>query len=159
MLKAFFSIRYMSVFAVAVSLVGALVMFLLGGYHTFKAIRIMFTAEHLEANHVTVFIVESLDNFILAFILIYFAYSMYFLFIEHDTGEARRNAIHMPNWMKVQSLGEMKRTLLQVTIVALSLFWLKVVLVNTSQFQWTDLVLPLSIVAIAIAVRLMKFEH
>ena len=65
----------------------------------------------------------------------------------------------MPEWLRVQSLGEMKKTLLEVIVVALSLFWLRIVMIQTNEFQFTDLVLPASILAIAGAVRIMKLDH
>lgn len=154
LLRYFSAVRYLNIVAVISMLVGAAVMLFLGAYHVYKAIHVIFATENPIVNESVVFIVESLDNFILAFILYYFSYSVYFLFLasEDELGAANQ----MPDWLKVHSLGEMKTTLLQVIVVALSLFWLRTVLIQTNELGWTDLVLPASILAIAGAVRLMK---
>lgn len=157
MLRYLFAVRYLNIVAVLSMLVGAAVMLLLGAYHVYEALYAIIAPEHPAVNESMVYIVESLDNFILAFILFYFAYSVYFLFLTPEDDPAEK--VHLPEWLRVQNLGEMKKTLLQVIVVALSLFWLRIVLIQTTEFQWTDLVLPASIVAIAGAVRIMKLDH
>lgn len=156
MLRFLFGVRYLNFIAVVSLLVGAAVMLVLGAYDVYEALHAIIAPVRPEANESMVFIVESLDNFILSFILLYFAYSVYFLFLAPEEDPAINKKISIPKWLRVQSLGEMKKTLLQVIVVALSLFWLRIVIIQTNEFQWTDLVLPASILAIAGAVRIMK---
>jgi uncharacterized membrane protein YqhA len=151
-----FGVRYLNVIAVVSMLVGTAVMLVLGAYHVYEALHAMIDPAHPEVNESMMFIVESLDNFILSFILLYFAYSVFFLFIASEEDPASANKVPMPKWLKVKDLGEMKKTLLQVIVVALSLHWLRIVMIHTNEFQLTDLVLPASILAIAGAVRIMK---
>lgn len=159
MLRLLFGARYLNVIAVVSLLVGMAVMLVLGAYHVYEALHAIVAPVRPEVNESMVFIVESVDNFVLSFILLYFAYSVYFLFLapEEDPASAKKTSI--PKWLRVQNLGEMKKTLLQVIVVALSLFWLRIVIIQTNEFQWTDLVLPASILAIAGAVRIMKLDH
>jgi uncharacterized membrane protein YqhA len=159
MLRIFFGVRYLNVIAVVSMLVGMALMLVIGAYHVYEALHAMVEPERPEVNESMVFIVESLDSFIIAFILLYFAYSVYFLFLAPEEDPASTKKIPMPEWLRVQSLGEMKKTLLEVIVVALSLFWLRIVMIQTNEFQYTDLVLPASILAIAGAVRIMKLDH
>jgi len=52
----------------------------------------------------------------------------------------------------------MKKTILVIIIVSLSVFLLKENMLNVDEYVWTDLFVPLSIVAIAVAIRLISFE-
>lgn len=159
MLRFFFGVRYLNVIAVVSMLIGMAVMLVLGAYHVYEALHAMIEPAHAEVNESMVFIVESLDNFILAFILMYFAYSVFFLFIAPEDDAESAGKMSLPKWLRVQSVHEMKKTLLQVVVVALSLHWLRIVIIHTNEFQYTDLVLPASILAIAGAVRIMKLDH
>jgi uncharacterized membrane protein YqhA len=159
MLRFLFGIRYLFVIAVISLLVGTAVMLFIGAYEVYEALHAVIVPAHPEVNESMLYVVESLDTFLIAFILLYFAYSVYFLTLTSEKDPASINNIPMPEWLKVQSLGEMKKTLLEVIVVALSLFWLRIVLIQTTEFQWTDLVLPASILAIAASVRIMKLDH
>ena len=52
----------------------------------------------------------------------------------------------------------MKKTILVIIVVSLSVFLLKENMLNEDGYVWTDLFVPLSIVAIAVAVKLISFE-
>jgi uncharacterized membrane protein YqhA len=159
MLRFFFGVRYLFVVAVVSLLVGTAVMLFIGAYEVYEALYAVIVPAHPEVNESMLYVVESLDTFLIAFILLYFAYSVYFLTLTSEKDPASVKNIPMPEWLKVQSLGEMKKTLLEVIVVVLSLFWLRIVLIQTTEFQWTDLVLPASILAIASSVRIMKLDH
>ena len=159
MLRFLFGVRYLFVIAVVSLLVGTAVMLLIGAYEVYEAVHAIFEPHRPEVNESMVYLVESLDSFIISIILLYFAYSVYFLFLRSEEDSASAEKIPMPEWLKVQGLGEMKKTLLQVIVVALSLFWLRIVMIQTTEFQWADLVLPASILAIAGALRIMKLDH
>jgi uncharacterized membrane protein YqhA len=159
MLRFFFGVRYLTVIAVVSMVVGMAVMLVVGAYHVYEAVHVIVDPARPEVDESMVYIVEALDNFIISFILLYFAYSVYFLLLAPEDDPASTKKIPVPAWLKVQSIGEMKKTLLQVIVVALSLFWLRIVIIQTNEFQWTDLVLPASILAIAGAVSIMKLDH
>ncbi|MDH3733896.1 MAG: YqhA family protein [Gemmatimonadota bacterium] len=159
MLRFLFGVRYLNVVAVVSLLVGTAAMLFVGAYHVYEALYALIVPAHPEINESTVLLIESLDSFILSIILLYFAYSIYFLFLRSDKDPEGTKNVPLPEWLKVEGLGEMKKTVLQVTVVALSLFWLRIVMIQTTEFQWTDLVLPASILAIAGAVRIMKLDH
>jgi len=161
MLKAFFSIRYMTVLVVIATLLGSLLLFLLGGLNTLQAFALFLglkapSSSAGSGHEAVVAIVESLDNFLLGFALIYMSYSTYYLFVYREQEEEER--IPMPEWLKVEDLGQMKRVLLEVIMVLLTVFLLKLVLVESETLEWNVLILPASIVAIAISLKLVNFD-
>ena len=105
-------------------------------------------------------VIESLDNFLLSFVLIYFSYSIYFLFVHDDRGHEKqdREAINMPAWLRVEDLGHMKKVLLEVILVLISVFFLKLVFTEQENLAWTVLILPITIVSIAISLKLVHFD-
>jgi len=152
----------MTVLVVIATLLGSLLLFLLGGLNTLQAFALFLglkapSSSSGSAGHeAVVAIVESLDNFLLGFALIYMSYSTYYLFVYREQEEEER--IPMPEWLKVEDLGQMKRVLLEVIMVLLTVFLLKLVLVESETLEWNVLILPASIVAIAISLKLVNFD-
>lgn len=165
MLKAFFRIRYMAVLAVIAALLRAALLLIIGTSHVVEAFAIYlgFVSAHApgnESNEAVVSVIESLDTFLLAFVLIYFSYSIYFLFVrdDHEKAERHREEINMPAWLRVEDLGHMKKVLLEVILVLISVFFLKLVFTAQEDFAWTVLILPITIVAIAVSLKLVHFD-
>jgi len=163
MLKAFFRIRYMTVLAVIASLLGAALLLIIGASQVVEAFSLFLglTPPHVEGNgskEAVVAVIESLDNFLLAFVLIYFAYSIYFLFVHDDPTEEEREKIDVPTWLRVEDLGHMKKVLLEVILVLISVFFLKLVFTAQEDLAWSVLILPITIVSIAVSLKLVDFE-
>lgn len=164
MLQNVFRIRYVAVLAVVGSLLGAMLMFLIGLYEVFEAFLIFFgfghpTVPRKEALEATATILSSLDSFLLGFILLYFAYNLFFLLTSPEQREQRFSRIKMPPAFEVESLEEMKKTILIVIVVSLSVFLLKVNMLSVESFEWADLFTPISIVAVALAIKLIDFDE
>ena len=162
MISLFFQVRYMAIIAVIAALAGALLLFLIGGFHTFEAFKFALGFEEVAGadgrQTAVVQIIESLDNFLLGFVLLYFAYSTYFLFVAKDNTPEIREKIDMPKWLKVEDLGHMKRVLLEVILVLLAVFFLKLVITEENALDWTVLIIPTTIVAIAVSLKLVNFD-
>jgi uncharacterized membrane protein YqhA len=162
MLRLFFQVRHVAVIAVIASLASALLLFLIGGYHTVEAflfaLGINDATQQAGTDTAVVQIIESLDNFLLGFVLLYFAYSTFFLFVARDHSEETRARIDMPEWLKVEDLGKMKRVLLEVILVLLAVSFLKLVIVEDQTLEWTVLVIPITFTAIAVSLRLVSFD-
>lgn len=161
-MRLFFQIRHMAIIAVIAALAGALLLFLVGGWRTVEAFLIVLGLmdvmgqEHTQT--AVVFIIESLDNFLLGFVLLYFAYSTYFLFVAKDISPEVREKIDMPSWLQVEDLGHMKRVLLEVILVLLAVFFLKLIIVEEDALEWSVLIIPTTIVAIALSLKLVTFD-
>ena len=164
MINAFFAIRFVSILVVIGSLFGALLMMLTGFSETLAAYQLFFGLKesHMTGGvnlEITVKLLSALDQFLFGLVLLYIAYSVYFLFIRSELPEEPNSRIPMPKWLQVQSLGQMKRTLLEVIVVLLSVLFLKLGLESQPTPGWEILIIPLGIVAIAAAVRLIGFDH
>ena len=163
MLRAIFKIHFMALLAIIGSLLGSLLLFLIGVYEVFEAFLLFFGFGHpsvpgQEITEATATILSSLDSFLLGFVLLYFAYNLFFLLTFPEQREKRFGPIKMPPALHVESLDKMKKTILVIIVVSLSVFLLKENLLKADEYVWTDLFVPLSIVAIALAVRLINFE-
>ena len=153
----------MSVLAILSSLMGALVMFWIGATNTVKAILLVAGVEEavMEGSRIdpselaTIELLECLDDFLVGLAFLYFAYGIYSLFIQMG-----RKDPNTPLWLQVSSIGKLKKTLLEVLVVLLTVIFVKGLLERLSfrGLEWTYLVIPLSILAIAASTRLLQFE-
>ena len=155
--------RFVSALSILSSLVGALVMFWIGTINTINAILLVVGAEDavVEGSSVeptelaTIELLECLDDFLVGLAFLYFAYGIYSLFIQ--LGQKDDNT---PSWLRVTNIGTLKKTLLEVLVVLLAVIFVKGLLERLSfrGLEWTYLVIPLSILAIAASTRLLQFE-
>ncbi len=155
--------RFMSVLAILSSLLGALVMFWIGATNTVKAILLVAGVEEAvmagsridPSELATIELLECLDDFLVGLAFLYFAYGIYSLFIQMG-----RKDPNTPLWLQVSSIGRLKKTLLEVLVVLLTVVFVKGLLERLSfrGLEWTYLVIPLSILAIAASTRLLQFE-
>lgn len=162
-LKLMSGTRWFSLIAVISSLVGAILMFAIGLFNTIKAIIIFFglnpeiiESVNLEpAENTNLILLESLDNCLTGLTFLYFAYGIYSLFLANK--EMRTIA---PESLQVKSLAELKKTLLEVVVVLLSIIFVRysAKLLVSGELYWQILILPLSIVAIALSSKLMDEE-
>ncbi len=162
MLSKIFQIHYIAIIAVIGSLFGAVLMMLIGGYHVVLAfVTALGIGEGLftlgSTTEATGLILESIDNYLLGFILLYFAYSMYYL-VTLPEERRKLGQVKMPSALRVESLDEMKRTILVVIVVSLSVFLLQEITIAETLFEIPDLFVPASILAVALAVRLIPWD-
>ena len=170
MLKSLLGFRFLTIPAIIGSVSGALLMFLIGSSETISAYKVFLGFKKVDnpigdSNVVaTVRLLSALDAFLLGMILLYFSFSIYFLFIRRKTEETNRSRIQIPDWLKVQSLGEMKKTLLEVIVVLLAVLFLKIgltaeILNESPTLHWDLLLITIGIVAIATAIKLINFDR
>ena len=163
MLGFFFRIHYMTILAIIGSLLGSLLMLMAGAYEILEAYLLFFGFGHpiipgKEITEAVAITLSALDKFLLGFVLLYFAYNLFFLLTFPEQREKRFGAIKMPPGLAVESLGQMKKTILIIIVVSLSVFLLRENLISVEQFTWTDLYIPISIVALAVSIRLINFD-
>ena len=155
--------RWFSVITVLSSLVGAVLMFVIGAANTAQAVMafLALNPEVAESSHLSpgeaanLLLLESLDNALTGLTFLYFAYGIYSLFIASPKANAK-----VPTWLKVESIGTLKKTLLEVVVVLLSIVFVRNLAERllSDGLRWEILVIPLSIMAIAISTKLMGFE-
>lgn len=162
--------RWFSIVTVFSSLIGALLMFIIGAANTAEAVLRYFdlyggflqnffsptspdAAPRPAAN---LLLLESLDNGLTGLTFLYFAYGIYALFLTNSmpVGTA-------PRWLKVENIGSLKKTLLEVVAVLLAIMFVRTLaekMILDGQGQgpgWEMLIMPAGILAIAISSRLM----
>jgi uncharacterized membrane protein YqhA len=162
-METIFRTRYLSVVAVVFGAVGAILMFLIGAVTTIDAFVTYFGGHEDKALSsdaalaATVEIVSSLDQFLLGMVLLVFAYGVYSLWVVADSAiwDEERTKFHAPDWLKINSVTDLKVKLLEVVAVLLAVLFLKGVLQNPDT-AWSDLVVPIAVVLFALTVWLIR---
>jgi uncharacterized membrane protein YqhA len=157
----FLKLRSVSIVAVICLFAGAVLMFLAGLVKTIASFSTFFIgfAERMpghltESSLASVALIQAVDSFLFALVLLIFSYGIYILFVDSmSTEELRR----LPRWMQIESIAELKTTLIQVIIVILAVNVLEhVTLVGPEALKWETLIIPVAIVFLAASLRLMN---
>ncbi len=160
-----YSFRYLSLIVVICSIIGSLLMFYMGAMKTFTAallavldffsINYTLFPHHLSPDTASMLlVVEAVDNFLFGLVLLLFSFGIYTLFIRPfriTSDEAG------PSWLKIKSISELKTQLAQVIIIMLFVLFLERVMLlgDEDPFEWTMLVLPAAILALALSLWCM----
>ena len=122
------------------AMVGALLMFLQGGFYLHEAWHTLLAAGDAAQKQVTVPVLEAVDSFLIGFVFT----------LPEGYGA------QLPVWMKVGGVGQLKATLAEVVIVVLIVIFARVVVEANGHLQWSMLVLPASILMISVALRMIE---
>lgn len=163
-MKLLLHIRYISIVAVLSSFLGSIMMFYIGAQKTLTAIIAYFykTPATLVGTHlkpediVTIGIIESLDAFLLALVLLFFGYAIYILTFGDIKHKLREK---IPGWLIPRDLIHLKETLTHVIIIILFVLFVRLVWQHLRHLDWKLMILPLSITLLAIAVRVMSTKE
>jgi len=144
--------------------VGAVAMFSISAKITFSSlwdyfngIRPDFFPDHMLAEEIVVAeLIMSLDSLLVAVVLLYFGYAIYALFIITDEEVEKSD---LPRWLLPSGVGDLKKTLAQVLIIILFILTVRVLWTGIDQLTWNMLVVPASIVLLALALKLVEFEE
>ena len=158
--------RFFTLIAVVGSLFGAILMFFLGFLSIFIAFSygLQIDAESNEpyGAAAVISVIGGLDRFLIALVLLYFAYGVYSLFIHPEESE---EALALPAWLRVQQIGQLKQIVAEVIIVVLFVLFLRLAMQAFSQpgaWEWEEiatlLALPTSTVLLALALRLVELH-
>ncbi len=162
MKKPFYIFRYIGLIAIICSLIGSLLLFFIGAWKTYNAIRILFFdyipngSEHLHStDNATIYIMKSLDTFLIALALFIFAYGIFTLFIskrnDNDNGTL--------NWISIPNIGHLKNILSEVIIIILFVIFLEVIIENIHNLKWEFLIIPVSVLLLALALKFLKLDR
>ena len=163
--NAVFKIRYLAALAIIFPFFGAALMLLYGTLSTIDAYLVFFGLKAPEGavdqgEEAVIQLVAAIDHFLFATILMVFAIGLYALFFRVSLrgGKEKTNERHL-SWNKTKNLGGMDEMLLKVMIMLLSLSFLEFMLNNgLGNLSWTALVVPLTIIALAFGLKLIKSE-
>jgi uncharacterized membrane protein YqhA len=153
-------LRYVSLTAVVASGLGSILMFVIGAIKTGKAYLVMFVGDdsHLamSAKQAISYVVQGIDAFLIGLVLMIFAGGIYKLFV-HDPEIA---SPRIDSWVKVTSISQLKRNLVEMVLVIMFVRALEGSLaIEPSDFEWEHLVLPLTILTLALALKFMGLRE
>jgi uncharacterized membrane protein YqhA len=157
--------RFLTLIAVFGSLVSSTLMFALGLYNVYLAFAAGLVSDGGSKFGVSamIFVIEALDRFLIAIVLLYFAYGVYSLFIHPEEAEEQ---LAIPAWLRIQQIGQLKQVVAEVIIVVLFVLFLRVSLETFGQagaeLTWMRLamiaLLPLSIFLLALSLRMVELH-
>lgn len=167
--------RFMTMIAVLGSLAGSLLMFGLGMVNIFDAFVYAFAgpsaAEVEGAEDIStlgqslaiISVIEGLDRFLIAIVLLYFSYGVYSLFIHP---EEREEDLKLPAWLRIKKIGQLKQVVAEVIIVVLFVLFLRVALrvfqTPNLTLSWAQMgtiaLLPFCTLMLGIALRLVQLH-
>jgi uncharacterized membrane protein YqhA len=156
-------LRFVALIAVISSFVGSALMFAIGGLKVAKGGYYFLTntlpewapAHTTPGDTATIFILGSLDSFLIAVALLYFGYGIYALIIDPEV-PVKSNA---PSWMVPKGMKELKETLAHVIIIILFVLFVDQLWMHLYDLTWGILVIPVSIALLALAVKLLDLKE
>ena len=136
------------------AVVGSLVMFLQGSLYLYEAWHVLLQPGDIGGEQLTVPVLEAVDSFLFGIVLVIFAYGIAIGFVFNlPEGVGQK----LPAWMNVAGVGQLKETLTEVVVVVLIVIFARTVVEAEGKFDLSMLVLPVSILFIAAALRLIDF--
>jgi len=161
--SAVFSLHYLAVLAVIAPFFGAVLMLLLGTRDTIEAYLLFFGVVEPEGavasgEAAMIQLVASIDHFLFAAILMIFAIGLYALFLRSTSRRSGKDGDNKtPSWKRLKNMGGMDEMLLKVIIMLLAVSFLEYMLTEgIGSLSWEVLVVPLTIVALAIGLKWMS---
>lgn len=152
--KSLWNFRFIILIVVVALLFSSLMAFYLGVESTLEAFaEIRHSMELNEAppsNAILVYLISSIDEFLLGIILIIISLGIYELFISKIDVIDNKD-IPYPNWLVFRSLEDLKGTLTKVIIIILMVYFFKSVVVLKFDTPLSILYLAVGIILIALA--------
>ena len=160
--KAIWNFRFVIFIVVFALLISSLAAFYLGVHSTIKAFSEITHSyqegRSLGTNVVIVYLISSIDEFLLGIILIIIALGVYELFISKidfiDEGK-----LLYPKWLTFHSLEELKAALTKVIIIILMVYFFKSVVMMEFNTPLSILYLSIGISLIALANYISHKPH
>jgi uncharacterized membrane protein YqhA len=142
----------MMMFAALGAALGALLMFWLGASKLLHAVRSGAVADPLATTTMVTSVMGGTDAFLFGVVLITFSYAIMFGFV---IDQPAKSGPATSSWAWVQGVGELKHTLIEVILVYLVVDFATDLVEADAPLSWQTLVIPLAIVLIAGALRLL----
>lgn len=168
MKKTFNIFRNMGWIAIVCSILGSLLLFIVGAVKTYTAFAIFLfdktpheSLAHLDTADIAIsYLIKSLDTFLIALVLFIFAHGVFTLFISNKSPEHDKSS-QVLKWIKTPNIGHLKNVLAEVIIVILFVKFLEIVLVNINTLSWEVLILPAAILLLSLSLKFLGLgnEH
>ncbi len=154
-------IRLISVIAVVSSAFGSLLMFVIGAVKVFRAYMTYLQPDVLTkpapneaANLAIALVVQAIDAFLIALVLLIFGKGIYNLFVRDiDTAQPKAKG-----WANIKSISHLKAILAELVIIILMVKFLESALRTFGGYEWEMLILPAGVLMLAGAVRILDLK-
>ena len=100
-------------------------------------------------------IIESIDAFLIALVMLYLGYGIYILFCEKKDGDLTSL---VSSAIVPKNIGQLKETLVHLILVVLIVLFTRQVWLNLNNLTWDMLVLPIGIALLALALKFADFS-
>ena len=164
------NLRHGALVAVLSLFVASIFMLYIGTLKVYKAIvgyinntgNIIFegTAAEKVITHVTQAdaavgrIIESIDAFLIALVLMYTGYGILALFCDKDGYYTKK----IPIGIVPKNIGQLKETIVQLILVILLVLFMRNIWLNLNNLNWELLILTISVALIALALKLANLS-
>lgn len=150
-------IRYVAIVLVVAVLIGALALIGIGCFYILSAVFQIISLESIEGSvswaiGAKLSILKAIDSFVFSIVLIYISMGVYFLGVSTADKEP-------PRWLEIRSVADMERNVLAVIVVLVAILFLQGLVEQSPNLTWELLLYPAGIVAIALALKLIPFDH
>ncbi len=105
---------------------------------------------------VVVSLIESVDAFLFALVLLIFAFGIYQIFITKHAIDALESE---HSWMNIRNISELKTILIEVIIVILFVYFLKNTVIYHDQHLLEMIFLPVSILLLSVSLYFIRKGH
>jgi uncharacterized membrane protein YqhA len=146
------SLQYLMVFGALGAAFGAPLMFWLGASKLVHAVRSGAVADPLATTTMVTSVMGGTDAFLFGVVLITFSYAIMFGFVIDQPAKSGPSTT---TWAWVRGVGELKHTLIEVILVYLVVDFATDLVDEATSLSWQTLVIPLAILLIACALRLL----
>jgi len=154
--------RYISIIAVVASGLGSVLMFLIGAVKTIKAYAVLVNDGFLNsavpgtvAKQAIAFLVQGIDAFLIALVLMIFSGGVYNLFIHRVEANPQLET----SQTRIRSIAQLKSIIAELIVIILFVKFLEDILgSDINGYQWEMLVLPISILLLALSLKFLNLK-
>jgi uncharacterized membrane protein YqhA len=156
MLQFVLRLRYVILVGSVAAGIGALLMFYEAAVKLAGALRTLFVADAGSGKAIITAVMGATDACLFGIVLTFFAYAIVFGFVVQLDAATRTR---LPHWMRVDSISDLKQTLIEVILVYLVVDFATDIAESETHVSWETLIMPSAILLIAAALRLMSSAH
>ncbi len=164
--KTLSALRYAAYVAVFSSAAGSLLMFFIGAKKIYKAYISKFIDTSLalpklppelldvipKDDIAISLVIESLDVFLVALIMILFSYGVYVMFIADLT---TAKDLKVPEALIPKDINSLKENLASTVVIVLIILFARVLWLNLHTLYWEILIIPASILMLALSIKVL----
>jgi uncharacterized membrane protein YqhA len=111
--------------------------------------------DRLPIDNATIYLMKSLDIFLIALALFIFAYGIFTLFISNKNDIEDNSVL---KWICIPNIGHLKNYLAEVIIIILFVIFLETIIENIDNLKWEFLIIPISVLLLALGLKFLKLE-